>query len=293
MPDRFRCSVAAADEPLAGTAPTDTAYLLVEYPGPWGRKALEQSRLPEPIRSELSARAASAGVRVQLIRRHRRPAPRVGFRVFAVYADPQSPWAETAVLAGPEALLDLDLDAVAAGRSPGLEPHHDPLLLVCTNGRRDACCAELGRPLVAALDEAWPDETWETTHLGGHRFAGAMLALPHGLSYGRVSAQTGLEIAKRTHQGELDPGHLRGRTAYAGAVQAAEVALLERLGECRVDALLLLGAEQEGDLTTVTFRHGADEHTLSVTGVLGEPIQQSCADLKLKPAMSYTATPEP
>jgi len=160
VPDRFRCSVAAAAEPLAGTAPTDTAYLLVEYPGPWARKALEQSRLPEPIRTELSALAASAGVRVQLIRRHRRPAPREGFRIFAVYADPQRPWAETAVLDKPEMLLELDLEAVAAGRSAGLEPHADPLLLVCTNGRRDACCAELGRPLVAALDEAWPGESW-------------------------------------------------------------------------------------------------------------------------------------
>jgi hypothetical protein len=267
------------------------AYLLVEYPGPWARKALEQSRLPEPIRTELSARAASAGVRVQLIRRHRRPAPREGFRIFAVYADPQAPWAETAVLDKPEMLLDLDLEAVAAGRSPGLEPHADPLLLVCTNGRRDACCAELGRPLVAALDEAWPGETWETTHLGGHRFAGAMLALPSGLSYGRVSAEAGLEIAKRTNLGELDTAHLRGRTAYAGAVQAAEVALLERLGERRVDALELVGAEQDGDLTAVTFRHGADEHLLKVTGVLGEPVQQSCADLKLKPAMSFMVAP--
>jgi hypothetical protein len=267
------------------------AYLLVEYPGPWARKALEQSRLPEPIRTELSARAASAGVRVQLIRRHRRPAPREGFRIFAVYADPKRPWAETAVLDKPEMLLDLDLEAVAAGRSPGLEPHADPLLLVCTNGRRDACCAELGRPLVAALDEAWPGETWETTHLGGHRFAGAMLALPSGLSYGRVSAEAGLEIAKRTHLGELDTAHLRGRTAYAGAVQAAEVALLERLGERRVDALELVGAEQDGDLTAVTFRHGAAEHVLTVTGVLGEPVQQSCADLKLKPAMSFMVAP--
>ena len=291
MPDRFRCSVAAAAEPLAGTAPTDTAYLLVEYPGPWGRKALEQSRLPEPIRTELSARAANAGVRVQLIRRHRRPAPREGFRVFAVYADPRVPWAETAVLAKPELLLDLDLQAVAAGRSPGLEPHPDPLLLVCTNGRRDACCAELGRPLVSALDEAWPGETWETTHLGGHRFAGAMLALPLGLSYGRVTAEAGLEIAKRTHRDELVVTHLRGRTAYAGAVQAAEVALLGQLGETRVDALELVGVEQDDDLSTVTFRHGAEEHVLTVTGVLGEPVQQSCADLKLKPAMSFVVSP--
>lgn len=290
MPDRFRCSVAALPEPLAGTAPTDTAYLLVEYPGAWGRKALEESRLPEPVRSELADRAASAGVRVQLIRRHHRPAPRSGFRIFTVYADPAAPWAETAVLDQPEQLLAVDLVALGAGSSPGLDPHPDPLLLVCTNGRRDACCAELGRPLVSALAEAWPDETWETTHLGGHRFAGAMLTLPQGLSYGRVSAEAGLEIAKRAHRGELETAHLRGRTAYAGAVQAAEIALLDRLGEVRVDALTLVDAEQADDLTTVTFRHAGEEHVLTVAGVEGEPIRQSCADLKLKPAVSYTVT---
>jgi len=287
VPDRFRCSVAAAPEPLAGTAPTDLAYLLVEYPGPWGRKALAESRLPEPVRTELADHAAKAGVRVQLIRRHRRPAPRTGFRIFAVYADPKAPWAETAVLDQPERLLELDLAALAAGRSPGLDPHLDPLLLVCTNGRRDACCAELGRPLVSALDEAWPEETWETTHLGGHRFAGALLALPYGLSYGRVTAEAGLEIAKRTHRGEVETAHLRGRTAYAGAVQAAEIALLEQLGERRIEALVLVGVQREDGVTTVTFQHGVREHVLTVTEVPGQSIQQSCADLKLKPTVSY------
>jgi hypothetical protein len=118
-----------------------------------------------------------------------------------------------------------------------------------------------------------------------------MLALPHGLSYGRVSAEAGLDIAKRTHRDELDVTHLRGRTAYAGAVQAAEVALLERLGEARVGALELVGAEQDRDLTTVTFRHGSGRHVLMVTGVTGQPIQQSCADLKLKPTVSFTVAP--
>jgi hypothetical protein len=41
----------------------------------------------------------------------------------------------------------------------------------------------------------------------------------------------------------------------------------------------------------VTFRHGADQHQLTVTGVLGVPVQQSCADLKLKPAMSFVVAP--
>ena len=43
----------AADEALAGTAPTDTAWLLVEHAGPWGRKAVAEARLPEEVRAFL------------------------------------------------------------------------------------------------------------------------------------------------------------------------------------------------------------------------------------------------
>ena len=93
---------------------------------------------------------------------------------------------------------------------------------------------------MAALAAAYPDETWETTHVGGHRFAGAMLVLPHGLSYGRLDAESALAVVERSRAGELDLAHLRGRSAYDGAVQAAEIAARERLGETRLDALTLL-----------------------------------------------------
>src|SRR3546814_3276657 len=51
---RFRCARGALAEPLAGTAAHDTAYLLIEHPGPWGHKALAESRLPEHVRSGLA-----------------------------------------------------------------------------------------------------------------------------------------------------------------------------------------------------------------------------------------------
>src|SRR3546814_16324459 len=71
---RFRCARGALAEPLAGTAAHDTAYLLIEHPGPWGHKALAASRLPEPVRSGPADAAAEAGVRIQLIRRPGRAA---------------------------------------------------------------------------------------------------------------------------------------------------------------------------------------------------------------------------
>lgn len=289
MVERFRCSVAAQAEPLAGTAPNDRAFLLIEHPAPWGRKALEESKvLPESVRVAIAERAAAAGVRVQLVRRHRAPQTPGGFRVFMAYVDPAAPWVGTAVFSAPEELLELSFDDLASGVPAPLEPHTEPLFLVCTNGRRDLCCAELGRPLVAAVDAEYPELTWETTHLGGHRFAGAMLVLPAGLSYGRVTETDGLRLARLALEGRLDPAFLRGRTAYPPAVQAAEVAVLSRLGADRIDTLELAGVEEDGDESRVTFTEADAKHSVLVTRVPGPAVRQSCADLVEKPTASFT-----
>jgi hypothetical protein len=110
---------------------------------------------------------------------------------------------------------------------------------VCTHGRHDPCCAERGRPLVRALSEAYPEQTWECSHLGGDRFAGNLLCLPHGISYGRVAAEDGATIATEYLLGRLDLAHLRGRGSYPFAVQAAEWHLRTRLGSTGVDDLVL------------------------------------------------------
>ena len=62
----------------------------------------------------------------------------------------------------------------------------DPLYLVCTHGRHDACCALRGRPVALELDRVRPGRVWETSHVGGDRFAANLLVLPTGEVYGRV-----------------------------------------------------------------------------------------------------------
>ncbi|MDN5894212.1 MAG: sucrase ferredoxin [Nocardioides sp.] len=286
---RFRCAVGALGAPMAGSAGEESSFLLIEYSGAWGRKALEESRLPEEVRVGLAEGAAEAGVRVMLIRRHGRSvADSEEFRVFLCHASAHDPWVETTRLGVAEDLLDLDLDGLAAGRSTGLERYDDALLLVCTNGRRDACCAEFGRPVAAEVAAAHPEQTWEVTHLGGHRFASAMLTLPHGLSYGRLDPHSASLIADLTLEGRLDPMHLRGRTAYDAPVQAAEIALLEELSLDRVDALDLAGSAAVGDgQTRVRFLHDGEQHTLMVTPRVGEAVRASCGDEKVKPAPGF------
>ena len=175
-------------------------------------------------------------VRALLIRRPDRSAVD-GHRVFAAYADPAEPWLESGTLTDLHDVLDLDLVGLRAGRSSGLERDESSLFCVCTHGKHDTCCAERGRPAAAALEAAHRDHTWEVSHIGGDRFAGNMLVLPHGLYYGRIDAVTALAVAGAHEAGELDLDHLRGRSGLPTAAQYAEVVLRRDLAETRNDSV--------------------------------------------------------
>lgn len=272
MPDDFRCSTASRldAEPMAGTAPTERAFLFVEYAGAWGRDA--PSLLSEHV-------DVPAGIRAQLIRRHRAVGSG-GLTVFATWREADRFTVETTQLESLLDLPDLDLTALAEGRSPGLTPYDDLLWLVCTNGRRDLCCAEIGRPVTAALVDVWPDQTWETTHLGGHRFAGTLLALPSGITLGRLDPATAVLGCRAVADGSHPVATSRGRAGVPGAVQAAELHLLAELGE----PVVLEQALVHGDRTEATFDRGR----VVVKTTTGPPRRQSCADPKTKPAPEYS-----
>ena len=282
----FRCSVAgeARGDELAGTASTVRAYLLMEHPGPWGVDALRDSRMPAALGPALRRHTAAHGVRPLLIRRPGRvpksQSPVVGSRVFAVSARSEpgiEPWIETAVVPDLEAVLDLDLAALAAGRSLGLEPHHEPLFCVCTHGRHDTCCAERGRPVAAALAAVDPDRTWECSHIGGDRFAGNVLVLPHGLYYGRLDVDSGPTMAAAHLVGRLDLQHLRGRSSLPMPVQAAEIALRLHLEEPGLDAVRLLGRDGSTGDTVARFAVGPREYAVRVRSALGaDAFQLTC-----------------
>lgn len=286
MTDTFRCAAASGlrDDELAGTASTVRAYLLVENPGPWGVDVLRDGRFPDGVREALAASARAAGVRVNLVRRHGRTTREPGCRVFAAYADPARPWLQTARLARPEALLDLDLAALGAGRPPGLDPADGPLLCVCTHGRHDPCCAERGRPVAAALAAAHPEETWEISHIGGDRFAGNALFLPHGLYYGRLDALSAVSVAGHHLAGQLDLARLRGRSGYAMPVQAAEIALRRQLAETRLDAVRLRRRRRDDEIVRAVFEVGGADWEVTVrTTAEGERHLLTCAARRENP----------
>lgn len=253
-------------EEVAGTAPMVTAWLLVEQPGPWGRSAPSDSRLDPGVAAALERRADQVeGLRVQLVRRPARAGvtgqasePRT-----ALVCHPGGPggWLRRMEFTDPADLLDLDLGQVAAGMAPpGTRPHDRPVYLVCTNGARDRCCAEVGRPLAAALRDRFGDAVWETTHVGGHRFAGNVVCLPDGTYYGRLDAARGAEVIATHREGRLDLHRLRGRSPLPPPAQAAEVAVRRRSGLTAAGDVTVEGFEKRGEgageVVTVRLRVG-------------------------------------
>ena len=173
-------------------------------------------------------------------------------------------------------LLDLDLEALGRGRSPGLTPTDEPVFCVCTHGRHDACCAELGRPAAAALAAEHPEHTWEVSHIGGDRFAANLLVLPDGLYYGRVAPADAPALAARHLDGHLDLDLLRGRSGFPFPVQVAELAVRRETGDTRLDAVRLVALGTRGDDTDVTLGVGDASYDVRVRRTTGERERLTC-----------------
>jgi len=275
-------------EPLAGTAPIARSWIVVEQPGPWGRKALTQSHLDQVLGAALDTAASAHGARVALVRwpgRHP-DAGQVSRRVWVASTQPGASWllggrvddvAELGALAW-SGLERGDRERVRASL-PVLFPEAEPLLLVCTNGRRDVCCANFGRPLAGALRDRFPGRVWETTHLGGHRFAPTAAA----------------SLVEHARLGRHVAGGYRGRSTFSRAGQAAEAAVRKAAA---VDGLDDLDIETDGPLDShadtwrvvVVHRDGRRWHIDVRARPLDPARPESCGAAAVRP-LAYLADP--
>lgn len=236
-------------EPLAGTAPTTTAYLLIEHGGPWGAKILrdvpflDAAGCPTGLASRL---AELHGVTPLLIRRHLAPHGVPARATVAVATFPPARGARTQVSSLAElAAWDLRalVDQVRAGALPEQWEPLPTSWLTCTHSKRDRCCAELGRPVAGEFAALDPENAWEVSHLGGHRLGANTLVLPEGVHYGHMDLGDAAALVAAHRAGRLLLGRLRGRSCSSPAVQAAEAALREHLGLPAVEAVRLVAAE--------------------------------------------------
>ncbi|MGF1466418.1 MAG: sucrase ferredoxin [Sandaracinaceae bacterium] len=280
-----RCARAATEvaEPLAGTAPESTrVWILLEHPGPWGARPLQDDTLPEAVRDRLVTwQKDVAGARVQLIRR---PGADGGSPRFLFgSSEPGEAWLAETFLYAYDELCSFDLPAALRRREvDGSRPRTAPLHLVCAHGKRDACCALLGTRTFRAMHDLAPDAVWQTSHTGGHRFAANVVSLPDGIAYGQVEPADARALLEAHHGGRFfDLARVRGRTAYRQPTQAAEVRVRQARDDLDLGSLTLHESRREDDGSwAVSFRDQAGAvHATSVrpTTLDGER-PKSCGD---------------
>lgn len=277
-------------------------WVALEQPGPWGRDALNESRLDPAIGAALTDETTAAGGRAVLIRapgRTEDDSAQSG-RVFVAGGLATSPWLLEGAMSTPSLILALPWDALAAGDQdavlaacPWLRPTEAPVLLVCANSRRDVCCALRGRPVALDVVRRHPGRVWECSHTGGHRFAPTGLVLPVGQMLARLTPDLADEVLDAAASGLLAVGalgerHDRGRTHLSPAWQAAE-SWVRAEASIVEPGVLYCEPDPESHLVV---RHHVDGRTWSllVTRTTGEPLPDSCGKAPV-PSLTWDVEP--
>jgi hypothetical protein len=283
MAERFFCSdlSRSEQEPLAATASRIDHWLLVEYRGLWGPDALRGSGLSDQVKRALREQVrARPHTRLLFVRRpDRRGRPEL--RAYAATSRAGEESLRCHALESYEDLRTLDL--ASAGK-----PLVNPLFVVCTHGKHDPCCARYGRPVFEALAEQLEEEwVWQSTHVGGDRFAGNVVCLPHGVYYGRLDREDAVALLDEHLAGRILLEKYRGRSIFTFAEQAAERGIREREGVLELDGLELV----ETDGMHIAF-HDVLGHVHRLTAVAepGEPRQLTCTATEERRPLRYGVT---
>ncbi len=237
-----------ANEPLAGTALHVDVWIMLEYRRAWQANALESNTLLDATNEWLKQTVLSFAAQGLVARPQfmRRPQKSAAMQLIVSRGDK---------LTGIALEREQDLHGLDVLRTE-LPDIAGPQYFVCTNAKRDLCCAKFGRPTFAALHRAIPDRVWQTTHVGGHRYAPNVLALPVAALYGRVMAEDVPRFLQSTERKQLAHEFLRGRTAYSKIAQVAEHTLARQLSTAEVgeqlpaDLKLLRESEQTATFAT-------------------------------------------
>ena len=285
----------AVAETLAGTfKPADTFFLiessLPDYGG-WQGEAVKSAAKGGPFAPGLAHLQSAPRAKVLFIRKPQS----AGKNFYIALTNQATPRIYHTTLADYDELLQLDISSLAAHETPRINGREmeeiDELYTVCTNGRHDPCCAAYGTPVYHELvAQAGVERVWQTTHIGGHRFAATLIAFPGGIVYGHVDPPDVEALVTNQRAGYLLTHKYRGRGAYAGhaldaaahqAAGAAEAVIRERARHYRLDDLRLhemhdLGADRQ----RVTFLDAdGGLHCAEVTTGMSAPRLTSCGDV--------------
>jgi len=221
---------------------------MVQVDHGWAPVTAEAGPIEGAVRAHLeTALAELGGGRLQLIRR---PDVQSGVVVMAARCDGEAGVLYRRNLPHLDALLDVDIAALFSGGEDA-ERVEESVFLVCTHGVRDRCCSRLGTPVYKALSERCKTQVWQTTHLGGHRFAATLVVLPEGLQFGRVQpGEVGALIDGLARDEIYRLDRFRGRVALPRMAQVAEAHVRQAQKVTSISAVRCV-SQEDGLVCTV------------------------------------------
>lgn len=170
--------------------------------------------------------------------------------------------------------------------------HHD-MLLCCTHGKKDKCCAKFGYRTYKALaqtiaDHQLPFDVWESSHLGGCRLAASLIFLSPIRKYGRIDPAQALPLLESEARGERYLPGYRGNSAFTAAQQCAEVALLEHVSTPSHQPTLTLLNDEGDEQERITLWRVSNMSTPMVVHCRASTIMRidTCSDLEQGPTAS-------
>jgi hypothetical protein len=282
-------------EPMMGSVKQVTTWFLLQYEGAMGAHALEESDIPADVKEHLKGIVETTPNSRLLLVKSRSGGAGDKLRFMIVNSLEIDPYYVEFELDGYGELKHLDLPDLSSGTEniSGLV-RYEPFYLVCTNGRRDPCCAQNGLPAFNAFCEHAEVITWQSSHVGGHRFAANVLAFPQGIYYGRVLSDDVDRLINAGNSGQILIGNYRGRACYPKIVQAAEAHLRSKTGKLGFQEYSLESQESLGEQRwRVTFDEprGDGVYVLDLETRRSEGVDYvSCRDDKQSPVVEYKLT---
>ena len=224
-------------EPLAGTGDAPRRALMLAWPrGQWRSPRWESIGMSAQLSAALHA-AAKGGLHVALI--DKVEAEDSLPTLHAVPEGIKADFEDEAELI--KAIADYVEGKVFQGR---FDPRQ--VIIVCTDSRRDACCARHGFSTYKALVAAADPEKFhivQATHIGGCRFAASLIVMPQRQRYGRMTAAQAPAFLAALEQGRIYLPAYKGRTDSPEPIQVAEIAAMS-------------WAEEQGQLDQTVHLHG-------------------------------------
>ena len=283
----FFCSAASRyhQESLAGTAANYKGFIMVEHASPFPENPVK-GFLDTSWLKKLQTIAVNRRYKLLLIRNSQSnyKTSRIIYVdcILQKYFELVSPIAD---------IHKIDLEYYVAHEDTVWDT--TPFFVICTNGKKDKCCAKFGLPVFKFFENIhlpFCYTSWECTHLGGDRFAANAALMPYGIYYGRIGVEDVHEIIKQTAFGRVYQANYRGLSRLSFFEQAVESHLRAFLSNYNINFQFhLSNRKRTGHVITLNvceITTGCFEMTLH-RNVIDYPYPLTCSSIHPEKLVKY------